>query len=181
MADATPRTFFSGASLVWSRQRVLWLIYAANFVLANVATRGTNERIAVNLDHSLAASQLVHGFNLGAFGSLATNSEFPFSGSVSASLLGAVLFTIFTIFATGGILATYYSGQRLHAGGFFEACGHHFWRYVRLTIYILIVLTPFSFSAESPITSTIVSTSNRSRRCPLCTSSKPPSSSLCSC
>ena len=46
------------------------------------------------------------------------------------------------IFATGGILATYYSGQRLHAGGFFEACGHHFWRFVRLTIYLLIVLIP---------------------------------------
>jgi hypothetical protein len=70
------------------------------------------------------------------------NPESPFGGSVSASLLGAILFTIFTIFATGGILATYYSGQRLHAGGFFEACGHHFWRFVRLTIYLLIVLIP---------------------------------------
>ena len=39
MADGTPRTFFSGASLVWSRQRVLWLVYAANFVLAYFATR----------------------------------------------------------------------------------------------------------------------------------------------
>ena len=142
MADATPRTFFSGASLVWNRQRVLWLVYAVNFALAYVATRGTNERIAAILDHSLASDQLVHGFNLGASASLAMNPEFPFGGSVSASLLGATLFTIFTIFATGGILATYYSGQRLHAGGFFEACGHHFWRFVRLTIYLLIVLIP---------------------------------------
>src|SRR3984957_12477122 len=104
MADATPRTLFSGASLVWSRQRVLWLIYVVNFVLAYFATRGTNDRIAANLDHSLAADQLVHGFNLGAASSLAMNPEFPFGGSVSASLLGATLFTIFTIFATGGIL-----------------------------------------------------------------------------
>ena len=142
MANATPRTFFSGASLVWSRQRVLWMVYAVNFVLAYVATRGTNERIAGILDHSLAADQLVHGFNLGAFGSLAMNPEFPFGGSISASLLGAILFTVFMIFATGGILATYYSGQRLRAGAFFEACGHHFWRFVRLTICLLIVLIP---------------------------------------
>lgn len=142
MADATPRTFFSGASLVWGRQRVLWLIYVVNFVLAYFATRGTNERIAAVLDHSLAAGQLVHGFNLGALSSLAMNPESPFGGSVSASLLGAILFTIFTIFATGGILATYYSGQRLHAGAFFEACGHHFWRFVRLTIWLVIVLIP---------------------------------------
>ena len=148
MADATPRTFFSGASLVWGRQRVLWLIYVVNFALAYFATRGTNERIAAILDHSLAAGQLVNGFNVGALGSLAANPESPFGGSISASLSGAILFTIFTIFATGGILATYYSGQRLHAGAFFEACGHHFWRFVRLTIYLLIALIPVSILAE---------------------------------
>jgi hypothetical protein len=142
MADATPRTFFSGASLVWGRQRVLWLIYVMNFLLAYFATRGTNERVAAILDHSLAARQLVHGFNLGTLSSLAMNPESPFGGSISASLSGAILFTVFMIYATGGILATYYSGQRLHAGAFFEACGHHFWRFVRLTIYLLIVLIP---------------------------------------
>ncbi len=142
MAEATPRTFFAGASLVWGRQRVLWLIYVVNFVLAYFASRGTNERIAAILDHSMAAGQLVHGFNLGTLGSLAANPESPFGGSISASLSAAILFTVFTIFATGGILATYYSGQRLHAGAFFEACGHHFWRFVRLTIYLLIVLIP---------------------------------------
>ena len=148
MADATPRTFFSGASLVWGRQRVLWLIYVVNFALVYFATRGTNERIAAILNHSLAAGQLVKGFNLGALGSLAANPESPFGGSISASLSGAMLFTVFMIFATGGILATYYSGQRLHAGAFFEACGHHFWRFVRLTIYLLIALIPVSILAE---------------------------------
>jgi hypothetical protein len=142
MADATPRTFFSGASLVWGLRRVLWLIYVVNFVLAYFATHGTNERIAAILDYSLAAGQLVHGFNLGTLSSLAMNPESPFGGSISASLSGAMLFTVFMIFATGGILATYYSGQRLHSGAFFEACGHHFWRFVRLTIYLLIVLLP---------------------------------------
>jgi hypothetical protein len=142
MADATPRTFFSGASLVWGRQRVLWLIYVVNFVLAYFATRGTNERIAAILDHSLAAGQLVHGFNLGALSSLAMDPESPFGGSMSASFSAAAIFTAFMIFATGGILATYYSGQRLHAGAFFEACGHHFWRFIRLAIYLLIMLIP---------------------------------------
>ena len=142
MADGTPRTFASGASLVWSRQRVLWLVYAVNFVMAYFATHGTNERIAAILDHSFAAGQLVHAFNLGALSSLAMDPESPFGGSISASLSAAVLFTVFMIFVTGGILATYYSGQRLHAGAFFEACGHHFWRFVRLTVYLLIVLIP---------------------------------------
>ena len=71
MADVTPRTFFSGASLVWGRQRILWLIYVVNFVLVYFATRGTNERIGAILDHSLASGQLLHGFNLGSSPSLA--------------------------------------------------------------------------------------------------------------
>ena len=142
MAEATPRTFFSSAALVWQRQRVLWLIYVVNFVLAYVATRGTNERIGAILDHSLGADQLLHEFNLGALSSLAMSPESPFGGAISASFLAAVLFTIFMIFANGGILATYYSGQQLHAGAFFEACGHHFWRFVRLTLYLLLVLIP---------------------------------------
>jgi hypothetical protein len=96
----------------------------------------------------LAAGQLVNGFNLGALGSLAANPESPFGGSISASLSAAILFTVFMIFATGGILATYYSGQRLHAGAFFEACGHHFWRFVRLTIYLLIALIPVFILGE---------------------------------
>jgi hypothetical protein len=148
MADATPRTFFSGASLVWVRQRVLWLIYVVNFALAYFATRGTNERIAAILDHSLAAGQIVNGFNLGALASLAANPESPLGGSISASLSAAMLFTVFMVFATGGVLATYYSGQRLHSGAFFEACGHHFWRFVRLTIYLLVVLIPVFILGE---------------------------------
>jgi hypothetical protein len=142
MADVRPRTFFSGAALVWSRQRILWLIYVVNFVLVYFATRGTNERIGSILDHSLAAGQLLHGFNLGALGSLAMHPESPFSGLHSAYLHSAILFTIFMLFATGGIIATYYSGQRLSAGPFFEACGHHFWRFFRLTLYLLLVLIP---------------------------------------
>jgi len=131
-----------GAALVWARQRVLWLLYAISFVLAYVATRGTNARVGAILDHSSAARQLTHGFNVGAFSSLAMSPEAPLGGLASASVSGAVLFTIFMIFATGGILMTYYSGERLRAGAFFEWSGHHFWRFVRLTIYLLLVLIP---------------------------------------
>src|SRR5215472_16180799 len=101
-----------GAALVWARQRVLWLVYAVSFVLAYVATRGTNERVGAILDHSFAAGQLTHGFNVGAFTSLATSPETPLGGLASASVSSAVLFTLFMIFAVGGILMTYYSGER---------------------------------------------------------------------
>lgn len=142
VTDPRPKTFLPGAALVWRRQRVLWLIFAVNLLLAHFFTHPARERLGGILNHSLASSELVHGFNLSAFASLAANPEAPLTGLSSSYLFSALLFTIFMWFATGGILASYYSGQRLRAGDFFEACGHHFWRFVRLTIYLLIVLIP---------------------------------------
>ena len=142
MADATPRTFFSGAALVWARQRILWLIYAVNFVIAYFATHETRERIGTVLNHSLSSDRLFHGFSIGAFIELVTHPESPFSGFHSGLFHSGLLFAIFMLFATGGVIATYYSGDRLKAGPFFEACGHHFWRFFRLALYLLIVLIP---------------------------------------
>jgi hypothetical protein len=142
MAAAKPKTFFSGAALVWRRQRVLWLLYIVNFVLASVGTYETKQRVGSILNHRLAADQLVHGFNLGAVLSLGTHPESPFASFHAGLFHSALLFTLFMLFATGGVLATYYSGQRLSAGPFFEACGHHFWRFVRLTLFLLLALIP---------------------------------------
>jgi hypothetical protein len=142
MADGKPKTFFSGAALVWQRQRILWLLFIANFVLASFGTYETRQRVGSILNHRLAADELLHGFNVGTVISLGTNNETPFASLHSGMLHSALLFTLFLLFATGGILASYYSGQRLKAGPFFEACGHHFWRFFRLTIYLLIVLIP---------------------------------------
>jgi hypothetical protein len=142
MAEGKPKTFFSGAAFVWQRQRVLWLLYIANFLLASFGTYETKQRVGSILNHRLAADQLLHGFNVGAVISLGTHPETPFASLHAGMLHSALLFSLFMLFATGGILATYYSGQRLKAGPFFEACGHHFWRFFRLTIYLLIVLIP---------------------------------------
>src|SRR5277367_1662388 len=147
MADTKPKTFFSGAALVWHSQRILWLLYAVNLVLVRSMTYETKERVSKILDHRLAAGQILHGFDLGAVISLGSHSELPFLGLRSGLVHSSLLFTLFMLFATGGILAAYYSGDRLKAGPFFEACGHHFWRFFRLTLYLLIVLIPVGLLA----------------------------------
>ena len=142
MTDSRPKTFLSGAALVWKRQRILWLIFIVNFLLVHFFTHLVRARLGGILDHSLASAEVVRGFNLSAFVAIASNPDAPFSGLTSGYLFSAILFLIFTWFATGGILASYYSGQRLRAGDFFEACGHHFWRFVRLSVYLVAALVP---------------------------------------
>jgi hypothetical protein len=142
MADGRRGTFFSGAAMVWQRQRILWLIYIVNFVLVTFGTYEAKERVAKILDHRLAAAKMVQGFDLGTVIEVGTHPELPFQSLHSGLVHSSLLFMVFMLFATGGILATYYSGERLRAGDFFEACGHHFWRFFRLTLYLVIVLIP---------------------------------------
>jgi hypothetical protein len=48
------------------------------------------------------------------------------------------------LFATGGILAAYVLDEKPTTTAFFEAAGHHFWRFFRLLIYLAIVLLPIA-------------------------------------
>jgi hypothetical protein len=136
-----PKTFAAGAQLVWRRQRVLWWIYVVNLVLGLFATGGMVERAGDVLNHSLAAGRLVHGFDLAAFVELLMRPDNPLAPG-STTLFFAFLFVAFMLFTTGGVLAIYCRDERLPAGPFFEACGYHFWRFVRLLIYFAIVLLP---------------------------------------
>lgn len=144
MAIANPKTFLSGAGLVWRRQRVLWWIFIVNLILAALSTRGIAERSAATLDHSFASLRLVNQFDASAFLGLFLQPEAPFDGGVSAVVSFSLLFLLFMLFVTGGVLACYRDDQRFSSAPFFEACGRHFWRFVRLMIYFLIVLIPIA-------------------------------------
>jgi uncharacterized membrane protein len=55
-----------------------------------------------------------------------------------------MLFVVFMLFTTGGILAAYVLDEKPTTTAFFEAAGHHFWRFFRLLIYLTIVLLPIA-------------------------------------
>lgn len=140
-----PKVFFAGAGLVWKRQRVLWWIFAFNLLLAFLGTRVLVQNGGTVLNHSLESSrQLVHGFDVSALSQLGELPEDPLRGTRSMFFGPSILFTIFMLFMTGGILATYHSDFRLDSGAFFQSCGHHFWRFVRLLIYFAIAMIPIA-------------------------------------
>lgn len=141
-AGARPKTFFAGAAIVWRHQRVLWLVYFINLLLATVGTRGAVVRTGEILDHSLRADRIVHGFSLGAYYELKLHPNLPFSASRPMMFYSAILFALFMLFATGGVLTAYFEDRRLTAGNFFQACGDHFWRFLRLMIWFVIALIP---------------------------------------
>lgn len=142
-----PGAFFAGASLVWTRQRILWWIFGVNLVLAFLGTHSVAHFLAddagVSLNHSLESSRrLVHGFDVSALAEVGSLPEAPLRGMSAMLLMPSFLFTLFMLFMTGGLLLSYQDDLPVDSGGFFEACGGHFWRFVRLLIYFAIAMIP---------------------------------------
>ncbi|MGA7624376.1 MAG: hypothetical protein WCA91_12425 [Candidatus Acidiferrales bacterium] len=134
-----PGAFFAGAALVWRWQRLAWWVFAVTLIFGIFATQGMVERAEAKFNHSFASRRLVDGFDVGAVLELNALPESPLQIEGPTMVHFSVVFAIFMLFATGGILATYLHDETPRIGAFFEACGDHFWRFVRLFIYLAIV------------------------------------------
>lgn len=158
MPSMRPRVFWEGAGIVWRRQRALWLVYFMSLFLAFLGTRGLVNRVAPAIDHSAeTAPRLYHAFDLSAVAELSELPEQPLMTSNPSYMLFPLLFALFMLFVTGGILANYERNTRLSTGEFFGACGYHFWRFVRLVIYFGFACIPIAilFGIASQIDSHI--------------------------
>jgi hypothetical protein len=143
MAGKKPKTFGTGAGIVWRRQRVLWWIFIVTLFFSFLGTRRPVERVGQALNNSLGATpRLVHGFDLSAIAELGEQPEAPLEIFNTGTMLFPIVFAIFMLFATGGILAAYYRDETLRAGEFFGASGRHFWRFFRLLVYFAIAFIP---------------------------------------
>jgi len=140
MADDNKGLVAAGASLVWRRQRVLWWVFAVNFILGAMGTASAHHQLEEVLGRSLAGRSLTNGFDLGMFLELVRVPESNLFRSHHDSLHAGILFFLFMLFITGGILTVYREDRKLKTGEFFGASGTFFWRFVRLA---LLALVPF--------------------------------------
>ena len=144
MAESNRGTFFSGAGLVWKWQRLVWWLFAVCLIFGFFSTQEMTERAASALNHSMAAQRLVNGFDVGALSELLQLPDSPLAIQGHTIVHFSLLFVVFMLFVTGGILAAYVLDEIPTTTAFFEAAGHHFWRFFRLLIYLAIVLLPIA-------------------------------------
>lgn len=142
MARQNSSAFWGGAGLVWRRQRIVWWIFAVNFVLAFFSIHGIVPRTGAVLDHSLAAHRLVNGFDLGALGEMGVQPGISPLSFSAAAMAYSLVFFVFMLFMTGGFLEVYSRDIRLTTSEYFEACGAFFWRFFRLMIFLLLCVIP---------------------------------------
>ena len=133
-------TVTTGARLVLRGWRALCWAYVVNLLLGIAAGLPVAAGISGILNNSFESERLAKGFDLGTFIGLLTHPEFSISTAVPASLFISFLYFLFMLFFTGGLLADYRSEQRLSFGKFLESCGEFFWRFVRLLLFLLVMV-----------------------------------------
>ncbi|HXN26888.1 MAG TPA: hypothetical protein VN902_07195 [Candidatus Acidoferrales bacterium] len=144
MAATNRGTFLSGAGLVWKWQRLVWWVFFVCLIFGFFSTQEMTERASSLLDHNMAAQRLVKGFDVSAVVLLQQLPDSPLEIHGHNIVHFSLLFVVFMLFATGGILAAYVLDEKPTTTAFFEAAGHHFWRFFRLLIYLAIVLLPIA-------------------------------------
>lgn len=141
MADGSNKGLVSaGAGLVWRRKRVLWWVFAVNLVLGGLGAAGAARILSGAIGNSLAGNQLVDRFDLGMFVELLSRPEVGLMRAGGGAVTFAILFALFMLFVSGGILEVYRQDRKLTSEEFFAASGGFFWRFFRL---MLLSLIPF--------------------------------------
>jgi hypothetical protein len=131
-----------GAKRVWRYQRVLWWCFLINIALAWVAGVPLRARLSDVTAHSLNADRLINGFDYSAYSELTSNPDLAYGARLPESGVAVLVYFVFALFMTGGILEAYAADRKLTIGEFFQACGIFFWRWFRLLLVMLIVLVP---------------------------------------
>jgi len=138
-----------GARRVWRRQRIVWWIWAVNLILAFASAMPLAHRIGAVTDHSLAAQRLVNGFDWGTYSELLSTPDVNFGSAFPESTAAVLVFFVFMLFMTGGVLAAYANEYNLGTRDFFASCGAFFWRWVRLLFFMLIVVVPVGYGSKA--------------------------------
>jgi hypothetical protein len=145
----------SGLGMILRNKRYLFWFWLMNITLAEFGTGAFRRSVHAILDHSLEASHLLHGFDIGTLIALFMRPEF---GQMSSMQMPAAYFSFVFLLATAlflpGVFAGYASTYRLPREDFFRACGRNLWRFIRIMIIALIVMGIFAgllFTANGAI------------------------------
>ncbi len=128
----------TGFGLVIRHQRILWWVFAVNFILGGLGASSAARTLGHALHHSLAGEKLAHGFDLGMFLELVSQPDVKLFSHSGGIFLFAALYFLFLLFVTPGIIASYLEDRRFTTGEFFGTAGTFVWAFVRLALWSLI-------------------------------------------
>ena len=131
--------YINGWKIVFSNKKMWSLLYGFNFIIAILASIPVSSYLNQTLEHSLASSKLLDGFNYTLITDLRNEYGAGINHILDQSVLILILFFLSSIFLMGGILKTLSDEEGFNFGKFWKNCFYFFWRLFRLTIYFLLI------------------------------------------
>ena len=134
------KAYFKGWTAILDNKRLWLMLYLLNFCFAIIAAIPLSGLLSDTLGQSLAAREMLTGFNYTFFTDMLNEYGEAIWGIFNQSVGYVLLFFFLSVFLMGGILFTFIRNQAsFQAGEFWQACGNYFWRLFRLTFYFLII------------------------------------------
>lgn len=153
-----------GLRMVIRNGRYIFWFWLLDLTLAEFGTSAFRQNAHAIMDHSMFASRLVHGFDIGVMIELFARPEF---GSMQAAQMPAMYFGFLFFLATAlflpGVFQGFASTYRLPRTDFFRACGRNLWRFIRLLFVsgiVMGIVAGILFAADGAIQKKAVESTN---------------------
>jgi hypothetical protein len=122
-----------------NKRYILWF-YLLNLAFAWSGASGFSRSAHRILDHSLYASRLLDGLDLGVLKEMLARPEFgPVASSERPALIFAILFSLASLLLMPGVLLGFSSDHPISQEEFFRACGRNAWRFVRVCVVFALI------------------------------------------
>jgi hypothetical protein len=130
----------AGFSVILRTKRYVVWFFILNLVLASMGAAVLRINAGNVTNNSLASERLVNGMDMMVLGEMLNRPEVGHMQTYAAAASDfMILFVLASIFLMPGVFLGYASHHRLPRTEYLRACGHNFWRFVRLFIMNLII------------------------------------------
>lgn len=117
------------------------LIYAVTLLLALVIAIPFHSVLIAQAGNTMALSSLVKHFDYTSYTDFMRQSGKALTPFLGAAVWMGLFFLVFTVFFSGGVLTILGEENKFNLKEFLSGCGKFFMRYLRLAIYMVIIIS----------------------------------------
>lgn len=131
--------YTNGWRTLFNHKKMWLMVYLFNVLFAAIILLPAKNFLTNTIGNSLAADKILKKFDYPYISDIIDNHIFTMSMIKDQSIVVIVLFLFFSIFMMGGIVGSIRRGVGFSFRAFWSDCGYYFWRFLRLTIFFLII------------------------------------------
>lgn len=144
------RAYFSGFAKAARMPRPVLLIYSLNLILALLIVFPMSELLHSSLGQSTNAAELIKGFRMTIFADFLRTNALAFQAILSSVKWILLIYWLASVFFAGGILQGF-SENKFSMAAFFRGAGFHFFRFLGISILVLLMHVLFLLLVWVPV------------------------------